>query len=53
MTEMYKSPVITVEELMKEDVLCESNPVLADNVAVAASLLEEAGDILGNLEKTI
>jgi hypothetical protein len=52
MKEMYKSPVITVEELLKEDVLCLSSEDIfdsedtVDNVASTFSLLVELEDIL-------
>ncbi len=52
MKEMYKSPVITVEELMKEDVLCLSaedvfsKTNVQDNIAASFSMLSELEDIL-------
>jgi hypothetical protein len=56
MKEMYKSPVITVEELMKEDVLCLSaqdvvetskkNAKIRDNIAGTFQLLTELEDIM-------
>ncbi len=51
MKEMYKSPVITVEELQKADVLCISAEdiysgfSLRDNRTGKYSLLNEAGDL--------
>ena len=52
MKEMYKSPVITVEELQKADVLCISAENIfagsagkADNRTGSYSLLNEAGDL--------
>ncbi len=52
MKEMYKSPVITVEELMKEDVLCISAEDVftktnaQDNIAASFNLLSELEDIM-------
>lgn len=50
MKEMYKSPVITVEELQKADVLCISagdiyDTNTLDNVTGAFSALREGGDL--------
>lgn len=54
MKELYKSPVITVEELTKADVLCDSternltnnNSVKRDNINQLASTI---GDLSGLL----